>query len=223
MKKNNDEGRIWNIIPEFFFDLISRVPPGILIIFLSNKFIFETLYDYKIIDLGFSEIFIIILFGYAMGIFISTPAKLIGNIYFKSVWVNKYKSEKKLLDEYLNDYKIDNIEIQNYKKLKTDDWMLIYRNTHDFVKNSNNQAEVMLPKLSAECALANNTAASLIFFLIILSIKHFVFSTIDNFYWFSPLILICIGLIFVGKERFKRLLGSQFSYLKIIYKEKEKT
>ena len=100
---------------------------------------------------------------------------------------------------------------------------VIYRKTHDFTKNKNSQAEVMLPKLSAECSVANNILASLIIFLAIYLINFFINNANFHFsFWYIVVIALLFGLFLIGRERFDRLLSSQLTYLEIVLNQSDK-
>jgi hypothetical protein len=221
MDKEYNENTIWNLIPEFFYDIISRIPPGILMIFLSYEFIFTKSVNDKMINFGFSELFLLILFGYALGLILSTLGEQIGKLYYKYVWRNCYELDNGILKKFFKKHQVKNIDVANYKELKTKDWLQIHRHMHDYAKNYNKQAGKLLPKLHAESLIANNLAVVIICFMLMLTIKHFHSGNI-NHYWILIIVLslFSIGLIFIGKERYSNLIERQFSYIKIILETK---
>jgi hypothetical protein len=153
-----EAGKTWSIIPEFFFDLISRIPAGIFLILLTTKFVVPDQANFSDIDL--SKLFLLILFGYSVGIMLSAPAKLLAKFYFKSVWKKYLEREKATLTKFLVVHPLENINSDSLTNLDNKQIQFIYRETHDYTKNNNEQAKVMLPKLSAESSVANNFAAA---------------------------------------------------------------
>ncbi len=126
--EENKNDHIWNVIPEFFFDLISRIPAGMFLIFLLSEFVFPSMKSYFFMNLDFSELFVLILFGYSLGILMSSPAKLLGKLYFERVWKNKLKNYRQIIYTYLSRNPIDGLEINTPKDLddlKGNAWMVI--------------------------------------------------------------------------------------------------
>jgi len=213
-----DIAKSWtSIVPEFFFDLIARVPPGILLVLLvllEFGVLSQTNTDKLFATTGgFVIVLSILLFGagYSVGIFLSVPGIYIGKLYFKNVWDHFTHTEEAILQEISRKLKL-NMKFANGKPQTRSDWWRFHRVTHDYLKHKDKDARVMLPKMSAEASLCNNTAAALTVYPII-RLFHCGFHGQLSLLWFVVIVAIFVCM---AQIRYRRMIDSQISYLRIV-------
>lgn len=218
--EEKDLSKSLETIPEFFFDIIARIPSGMLFSVLIYTVIYNQNLKEIWTNISFGNLLVVLLISYTVGILLSAPAKFMAKIYFKRVWKRIVKREKNVIDKFLLIHPLENIS-GNLDELDSTKYLYLYRETHDYSKNYNPIAKVMLPKLSAESSLANNLATAIILFLLLLLFvdlsKIYPIINIWNYFWLLP---VCALLVWIAAERYDRLLGSQFSFLKIILNSK---
>jgi len=218
----------WSFIPEFYFDLISRIPPGIfltLILLFEFGFFKSTNFDTFVkLEAGpsFLLLFASIITGQTLGIFLSAIGKKISEkIYSNKIFNNYRKQDFELFNWFIETLKIK-LEIPN--KIDTKDSQFLYREITEFVKSNSGKSGIILPKLSAEASVCNNSVAAILVATII-HLLHCIFYSGDSFYHWSTYIwtiLILSALLWIGKERYQRMIKTLIALLRNSYNKNEK-
>lgn len=196
------------IIPEFYYDLISRIPAGTILLSIIG---ISVLSQAQMLELktwlfsgnieGFPFVLIFIIFFCASYV-ISIPLTMFGAIvrilYSRAVW-NLIKKT----------YPMEVQKLEKRYKSKANE-SRFYRLIHDDLKQSNRHALVLLPKMSAEVSLCDNMTAA----LLLASLFIAVFSLASPRIIFFLLYLAAFFFI-SGGYRFHRLMARHISFAKI--------
>lgn len=148
-----------SIIPEFYYDLISRIPAGLTLIAIviiggissdQRQELITWLVSANHKDFPFLLIFILLICaGYTISIPLSALGAIAHLIYSRKVWKNienTFCNEIRLLEKHYN---------------SGSDKTKLNRLLHDDLKNRNPQAKVILSKMQSEVALCDNLAAAI--------------------------------------------------------------
>ncbi len=225
-------------IPEFYFDLISRFPPGILVIvgltleftpqgYLSKQDFLSVSASIVLLLLLF-----ILVFAYVFGLVLASTAKEIFKRTALPIFERyRTKNDKEILwcAYHLNILELLRTDEQGKRvqrpviDYKVEDFWLFYRRLHDYLKNVDAQARLILPKLSAEHSLLINLSASLTLLMAVHLLHNLDFYLRFGFTYFVPSYLFYLSWVgtiawlwFGARFRFRRLLDSQLSYLEIV-------
>jgi len=213
------------IIPEFYFDLISRIPAGIFLfvmVLLEFKCLPSLEGDWYLkIEVGFSFLILLSLLciGQCLGIFLSVVGKHIARIFFTSnVWKKYAENDKELIFNFIDYQKIKSIDKEKFSEWKDNEYQKIYRESHDLIKDKNEKAMLLLPKLSAESSLCNNISASIFLSLIIHFIHRALYSSMNYLSWnyYVWVVVVFLFVVWIAKERYDRLIKSHISFLRNI-------
>jgi hypothetical protein len=196
------------IIPEFYFDIISRIPAGtvllliIVITSLSQAQMLELktwLLSGKIEGFPFTIVFVLFFcLGYVMSIPLTMFGALVHILYNRIILHLIKKSYPKEVQALEAKYEA---EINKSK---------FYRLIHDELKQRNRHAMVLLPKMSAEASLCDNLTAALILGVLFVTAFTCVSPRVTHF-------LLCIAVFsFIsGGYRFYRLMIRHVSFARI--------
>jgi hypothetical protein len=172
---------IFKPLPEFQYDLISRIIPG-LILFTAIGLYFGLFPSYeKLLQASVAPVFagsaFVIMICWAIGICLSSPGSLLSRFRVISRWNNaiQYISSEKLgkkpyetLKEIANDYSVLFPE-NKPEKINADWYDTLMTNMLDKLKTKDPHALKMIPKIAGESAFGFNLcAASIIWFIIVL-------------------------------------------------------
>lgn len=197
------------LIPEFYYDLISRIPAGVILLSVVglstltqeeiNK-LKAWLFGGHLNDFPFILIFIVLL---CAGYIISIPLTMFGAIvrasYSRVVW-----------NSITTTYSVELHELEKRYRSKADE-SRFFRLIHDELKQNNLQARVLLPKMSAEVSLCDNMTAA--FLLASLFIMMFTMTFPKAIYF----LLFFASFSFIGGcYRFHRLMARHISFAKIV-------
>ena len=146
-------------------------------------------------------------------------------IYRKYRWNQSADKEIKLLKNFFSVHIVEKINLfteggELNKQLKDSEILRVYREIADYLKSNNAQAKKLLPKLSAETALCNNFTAALLILFIIHLLRNIYFVEAINLPLIIVWVLTIVSLIYCGQDRYMRLLGSLFAYLRYRIKRK---
>ena len=196
------------IIPEFYYDLISRIPAGMVLIAILA---FSVLSGYQIDEIGkwllggeiggFPFVFVFILYfgaSYAIAVPITILGPIVRLLYNRIVWQTikvLYKTELHELEQRYG-------ERAETKKF--------YRLLHDELKVKDASARVLLPKLEAEVCLCDQMAVSFALGAIVLYANSVV-----SIKMISTFIYIAIGFLICGGYRFHCLIARHISFSRI--------
>jgi hypothetical protein len=174
----SDEDKLtkWaSLVPEIYYDLIARVPPGTFLVvalmwvlgIFSNNGAFE-LKDIK--DMSWApttaSLFLLLGTGYVVGIILTPLGGIIGRTYWLHLWQKIGPHYNKWIVEFNNlfgaDLPIDEDSNIQWHKLKRVHAHRLSRQLQEYVKDKNDQAKLILPKMSAESALCSNTVGGIV-------------------------------------------------------------
>ncbi|MBI3089294.1 MAG: hypothetical protein HYY96_01390 [Candidatus Tectomicrobia bacterium] len=242
---------IANLVPEIFYDLICRVPPGtalaLFVMWMLDMFKMGGVFSVdKFIAIKFAPLVILfsllIGLGYVIGI-ILTP---IGDLLHRIYWIfncSKYSSLPDKTKTWVNNtFKELNIPyifpiVRTAQERRTNQERRAHQEKptaqethyrridgylHDFLKTENPQAKQVLAKMRAEAALCHNLAAALIIMILVPSYISYSYSS----YWRTTLLLalfvILVLSIWAGYHRQARLIARQLSFLLLVLSEKSR-
>ena len=196
------------IIPEFYYDIISRIPAGMVLIAILA---FSVLSGYQIDKIGkwlleggvgeFPLAFVFILY-FGASYAITIPLTIFGPIARSSYSWIVWKSIKAL-------YNTEIYELEQYYGYCAET-KKFYRMLHDKLKVLDVNARVLLPKLEAEVCLCDQMAVSFALGAIVLYANSVI--SIKMFFIF---ICIVIGFLIGGGYRFHHLIARHISFSRI--------
>jgi len=178
--KQKSEPISWtSLLPEFYYDLISRIPSGIIFIIgiaytLNNK-IFTDLMpqvkDKQLIEPPYLIIFILLLVaGYISGlVFLTTFGDCLGKGFYRSQYrdnLEKYSPEK---SKWI--LKKADMSQKSVGKLNNKEIDKVFQIHHDYTKKIYPYASSRLSKSQAEAKLCINTSAAFILLSILTVLK----------------------------------------------------
>lgn len=193
------------IIPEFYYDLISRIPAGMVLLSVIGISVLSQdqmsvlkawLFAGKIEGFPFTIIFIIF---FCTGYVVSIPLTMLGacvrKLYGHFIWAlikKAYAAE------------VQGLERQYESKA---DESRFYCLIHDDLKQNNPHALLLLPKMSAEVSLCDNLTAAFVLAVLFVSI----FSSVSIKF---PAYFLCIATFcFVSAGyRFHQLMARHISF-----------
>ena len=202
----SDSKALVSMVPEFYFDLISRVPAGMSLILIVLAYIppeSSPLREWLVkhaLD-GTTSILILVMLLVA-SYSVSVPLTVFGALIHKSHRGVVCKHAKVIFKP-----EVSNLE-NRYGCLLTDYKFL--RLLTDELKSKSSHASFILPKMNAEVSLCNNLAAALMISLFLSTAFSEVSSDAISF-----IIIVAIFSILGAAHRFYRLLVRQISYAKI--------
>jgi hypothetical protein len=209
------------IIPEFYYDLISRIPPGMFltIAILSERFsrTGDKFSDYKAISSGIAALITILLIGssYALGTFISAPAKFVAMLYTSRTWRRTIDAEQQLFSKLKSQKPFESFDFSSPSKIKEQEARRLYRTVHDYLKLKDTQAKVVLPKLTAESSLCNNSAIAFLLYLIIHAFNCGWDKAISEWYLYLIGVLFVSALFWMASAKYYRAIESHVVYLRV--------
>ena len=225
-------------IPEVYYDLICRFCPGLMLVMasyflISDSGINKIIVDFKDVSLVPGTLLLLMVFvsSYILAILLSPLSTWIYKVSMLSwCWSGCYEEHESLISRINKKYSLDlsfpgdetmpvNTEQyqkkQDPKKQRKKAFESFLRLTHDLLKDENEQARLILPKMQAEVNLCRILASGLIVLLVVLAVIHFSINEIGDIY--IKLIVITILACFAvgtGIHRGKGLWNRQFSYLR---------
>ncbi len=212
----SDETILSTLIPEVQHDLIARLIPGILLVsVLLWRYGFFSLVEIKA-GLATLLIMLIIVAGYCVSLLLTPFSGFLNSLCRRRRW-SKSVSHSKLiyvLDDKFDldlprnskkEIEIDELELQQIAKLE-------YL-TNDYLKEEDDYAGVILPKMCAEAELCANLSIALIVLAVFLG--PWLSQGAIELSWVSCLVLLPVSLVATW-HRNKRLIARQHSYLDLI-------
>jgi hypothetical protein len=158
-----------NAVPEMYFDLIGRVPPGLflsivlLVVFIPN--IRDTARGISKAEWGPSLISIILLAfaAYSIGLLISPTGIWINRKRWRIAWeaINKDNNQFNLLQRVYADLQLGFPLATKWEDLSLEQRDFIYRHLHELLKINVPEAKLLLPRLAAELGFALNSIVAL--------------------------------------------------------------
>lgn len=239
----------WNsIVPELYFDLISRIPPGtVLILGLVWAFRYspnEAAFSIdKIKELGWAPVitlfFLLLGAGHSVGILLTPIGALIRSpfVYTWQHRIYNWNSDlifyihcrfKMVLSVKNNDSKkrrpvgfkeiCKEEQVPQYS-LTVEEAKRVYRLINEFLKSEDNQAKIILPKMQAEAALSDNLAPA-IFFSFLVFVLHNGWGAIPPLAIKAVLGGIVLSII-ASWYRHRAEIRRQFGFLRIVIHREE--
>lgn len=147
-------------IPEFYYDLIARIPAGALLLAGTAVGYFREDTWAMFLALGASwaastaAVGVLTMFSYVAGILLSGIGDLLA---FVTRWITWHRLQSNPTVEAFYDY-AERIELlkQGQRTHFSRHVLPTFRRLHDELKRTNAEASVILPKMSAEAALCHN-------------------------------------------------------------------
>jgi len=213
------------LIPEVYYDLIARVPAGGFVVLallgLYHPELYRTVIEGKI-ETGVAVllVFVFSVLSYAVGLLLSPLGNWIVERFWCRIFAEASCKYKDLIPGIMKDLAIayyplptkgssenSSSELAPEQISTSDQYGRIYRQLHEFLKEADPQAKVVLPKMQAEAALCANLTAGLLLV--------FVASVCRPRDMHLALVWTIIGLvlsIWGAWFRNKRLIHRHFSY-----------
>ncbi len=229
--------RLAALVPEVYYDLIARIPAGTFLVaalLVLYRPSLRTIFISGNVRTGPALILLLFLVvaGYSVGLLLSCIGELVIRVYWDRVW-------RMVTDRYLDlvpkavaklGMRYEAVSWEEIRALPTrgerrrasqeahQQYRRMYRQLHDFLKDADPQAKVVLPKMQAEAALTSNLVAGLLFLVPALA---FHLQT-----WRSPaliwdLIALLLSILSSAFRSF-RLFDRHFSYLALVLNRPEK-
>lgn len=223
------EGSTWPaLIPEFYYDLISRIPPGTLLLLLllyellgvkGRQVSLDLIKRGELEGIPFAGLFILLISGgYALGILISALGYVIRRLYLPLVWRELVGRYPALFYSICNAYEVSISESESavdpkcFSRLKSRDFLKVYRLMHDHLKSLDPQPRVLLPKMSAEAALCENLVAVALVWLLLLVITSS--PTLSPEVAVACLVSAALSLL-AGFHRYRQSIARHLSFFRL--------
>ncbi len=216
-----------SLIPEVYYDFIARVPPGAFVLLALIAIYYPGSYALILgekFETG-SALLLTLAFSvasYTAGLLLSPLGNWIVSLFWNRIFEETCQKYNDLIPEIEKNLGIscspgqtqsDTSAVSPAKISKhmsvPDLHDRIYRQLHEFLKEVDVQARVLLTKMQAEAALCSNLTAGLLLVLIALVTRR-------PPWFFQALGWVAVGLVLSVAGawfRSKRLLERQFSYL----------
>lgn len=221
-----DEDRIakWaSLVPEIYYDLIARVPPGAFLVIaamrIQGAFSAGKAFDLGNIKWETAAILLIFLLitGYVAGVVITAVAHSLSLLYKGWVWKRSAVPYKEVIENFVDNKFHLGLNIKGWKNLDGDDFYRIHRQVQDYLESENDQAKLILPKMRAESALCDNLLASLALLFCFVLFRKASGQNLEG--WIGSLTIIFLSscLVFwAACYRAAQLIRRQFSFLRIV-------
>jgi hypothetical protein len=215
-----------SVVPEFYYDLISKIPPGV---FLFLGLLYEvhmracgtSLMVYKDVNAGVVGLFTVLLIagGYSLGIFISAPERYLAMRYTYRTMRQFVLSQQEIFKEAKKYPPFDSFDFSNPAGMSRDSLRSLYRTMHDFLKLTDPIAKATLPKMISESVLCNNSAIALgVYGLIHAAANSFV-DVRAHWHLYVMGLIGCIVLWRFAWLKFQRAIETHVFYLKLYIKD----
>jgi len=206
----------WNqLVPELYYDLIGRIPAGVIFWLLVGAWLAPTFttVPLSIEHFPFGVAFVILLLlSYVIGIVIVPIRLLVHNCYRRWAWKKLcagYAAELSCLtDRFRSDVRVSDAppDFVNMSMSETDAFQAFL---HEDLKHNNAQARVLLPKMSAEVRLCDN--------LFTVGVGVGLAHLLTTWTWAQPIWVWCalaIGILALAAApyRYLRLLQRRIAY-----------
>jgi len=212
--------KAWSsIVPEFYYDLISRIPPGVLLTLLV-AYEFGVLSEDNIdrifrANAGLVTALSVFLLGigYSVGLCLSVPGSKFRGSFFSRAIKHLRPFQKEWLEKAsrIPPFKLLNLDG------KTDWTQTDYRNmlwlVHYHLKLQSVDAKVMLPKMTAEVMLFCNTAISVLVWLAVHSMHSVCLRTWPRPSVFITSTAVAIIMVITGRRAAQGLIDRRCYYL----------
>jgi hypothetical protein len=228
MPDSQDISKSASLVPEIFYDVIARIPPGTLlalaVISLLKVDLFSSNGGYPLsgpnsINVATATILGILLLmaGYVIGLLLTQIGAGIHHIYivwFWRSWCNP--DDYKAYVAIATNYRVPGLEAEAERHI----YECIDRELHEYVKKGNNSASTIIPKMRAEMALCLNLAAGVLIYTIC-----YTFAKSPGELWKKALLILAIFSLTISAAIFRehQLLRRTLAYVGQIKKESERT
>ncbi len=179
--------KLTQIVPEVYFDLISRVPAGALLIIIFmwfwGYFLPKEAFDLRTIQ-GLTAapitllIVLLIGLGYVVGIMITPLGYEIYRLFVREIWKKSVQedSSKTAIGGLITKLglrltKGDNKQI-NLARFSKKELIDLENTIHNYLKKTDEQAKVILPKMRAEAALCNHITVIMLIVAVVFTSQY---------------------------------------------------
>lgn len=222
-------GKWASLVPEIYYDLIARVPPGSLVV--ATLFVWLHPDPHSALiglrELGWAPVTVLSVIAvgaaYACGELVGPWGDWVSSLYRFRIFRQVSAGHLPLMTFFRQRFGEDVPDQEpDIKKLSDSEVQRIYQQMHDFLKAANEQAKVLLPKSQAEAALCANLCGFVILFLLFSgawSVSHWFFETgAPPVSWRLVLLLLFGAAVAVraGWFRSRQLIRRQFSFLALV-------
>lgn len=231
MPEENNAAKWPSIIPEIYYDVISRVPAGTILVlailwtggcFLPGGF----LEPQRAQNIQWVLLIILLTAGYPVGMLLTPVGHAVYSLYRNALWNNFTKENQETMEEakefYLKDGTVReqkgegqaSKEQERKKKRATE---LLDQRMQEFLTAQDPRATFILPKMRAEAALCNNLAAASFLYLLFPGVLY-LWPSLQGEHPPGLLREFVFGLVFgvssclAGWHRGSRLIKRQFSF-----------
>ena len=206
-----------SLIPEVYYDLISRVPAGcILLAGLAGLVLDRNRNGFLdgVSKLNGSAVIagslLYIMAGYAAGLLLSSCGALLTDWYWPRLFRNVASHYNDTLQLAIKLFQVGDPQAKNIcSSLKDWECRSIYRQTHDYLKRNDMEAKLVIPKIQAEAALAANLACTVL-------LEFFAYLLLNHTWPGITASVIAVTVFalswWCAIYRTRRLLERQFSY-----------
>jgi hypothetical protein len=211
------------LIPEVYYDLIARVPAGtfflVALLVLYRPTVYKSFAGARI-ETGavLLLMFIVAIAGYSAGLLLSALGNLISWLFWDRTFSDANEKYENIVVRIEARLGIDPLQARSSRKKVRNHNDCIYRRLHEYLKEVDVQAKVVLPKMQAEAALCCNFAAGvlIVFVASVIELKHV--SSLGLLWTAVALALSVTGARF----RSRRVIERHFSYFAQLVRPDEK-
>ena len=206
-------------IPEVYFDLIARVPPGtfLAVVLFGSLSRDASWYVSQVrgMQWGASLAALVLLLGagFALGVLITPLGEVLNRGCWYHVWRTIGQENVSLLNSARGKLKIA-FKIREGDP-SDEHWNVVYARLHQLLKSADSGANGVLPKMAAELSLCNNSCCA--FAIATLALLARIHCGRPELY-----LSLLIGMIisrFSAKKRTKRFIDRHFAYLAVLEEE----
>lgn len=219
-----------SMVPEVYYDLISRVPGGTLLLLwlLQRAGISIDVTQMKDMDWGPSVISLVLLLGggYVVGMLLTPLGECAFESYRKALWKRRLAGHLGLVTKFNDQQGLGLPKEGNgtvdLKKSTGQELYRLDRHIHDYLKREDEHARVILPKMRAEAGLCNNLTAAWVVFAVCSAALGDISVTFHavGFWQLSLLALPVLLSGWGGWTRSGSLTERQYSLLRLVIKAK---
>jgi hypothetical protein len=223
---DDEPTKAWSsVVPEFYYDLISRIPPGILLsLLLLHEFgVPDGVTVTGLLDANAGFWAVLAVFGigagYSVGLILHVPGGVLGWLYLGGPRDRLSNFQRKVFIQALANPAFRNFKHPVDEELPRADYRDFLLAMGDLVKLRNKHARAMVPKMGAEAMFFYNAAIALSVECLVHMIHSFYLRVPPHWIMLFFMSAAIPVFLLLGMARMKSLVNRQYSFLDMVLHE----